>query len=89
MGTDATVLSHESEDGLFGVHNRWFIRLNGRIYYVSHQGDLPFFGPECMAFDAAEVDGQFIVADWADRAVSHRADPVEAFNDVIEQLERA
>lgn len=77
-----------------GTHNRWYIRIGGRVYYVSHRdnvntirGKMLGFGPECIAFDAAEIDGEVVVTSWSERAVSHAADPLDALADVVEQLE--
>lgn len=71
-----------------GEYNVWFIRLCGRTFYVSHQSCIPFVGSECIALDAAEIDGELVVQILsAELAVSKAADPLDALADVVEQLE--
>lgn len=84
------IIRHEvvPEPVFDGEHSVWFIRLCGRTFFVSHQSKLGRLGPECMAFEAAEIDGELVVPRWsAELAVSKAADPLDALADVVEQLE--
>lgn len=65
-------------------HHTWYVRVEGRLYYVSWLSDGPEHqGPECMAFPC---DGHRDVTDWTERATSRSSSPVVAFAEVVEQL---
>lgn len=83
------IVKHATDyDFEFGsTHNAWLVDLNGSRYYVSHQDNLPFVGPECMAFRSDRSSTTFEASNWGELAVSHAEDPLEAFAEVMEQLE--
>ena len=78
------LLSSEKQISTFGTHSIWFVKVNNKYYYVSHQSDLLGIGPEAMAF-GYDIWGRI---DWPhELAVNHIENPDEAFVDIIRQLE--
>lgn len=77
-------LSSEKQVSAFGTHSIWFIKVNNKYYYISHQSDLLGIGSEAMAF-RCNKDGN--VTNWNEVAVNFMDDPEEAFKEIVIKLE--